>query len=55
MNRIDTWIGGLAEQEVAGGMLGSTFDAVFAIQMMNLQNGDHFYYLDRVPNTQFFV
>ena len=55
MNRIDAWIGGLAEQEVAGGMLGSTFDAVFAIQIMNLQNGDHFYYLGRVPNTEFFV
>jgi Ca2+-binding RTX toxin-like protein len=55
INRIDAWIGGLAEREVAGGMLGSTFDAVFAIQMMNLQNGDFFYYLGRVPNTEFFV
>ncbi len=55
VNRIDAWLGGLAEQEVAGGMLGSTFDAVFAIQMMNLQNGDFFYYLGRVPNTEFFV
>ncbi|MEN9879131.1 MAG: Leukotoxin [Cyanobacteriota bacterium] len=54
-NRIDAWIGGLAEREVVGGMLGSTFDAVFAIQMMNLQNGDFFYYLGRVPNTEFFV
>ena len=55
INRIDAWIGGLAEKEVIGGMLGSTFDAIFAIQMMNLQNGDFFYYLGRVPNTEFFV
>lgn len=55
VNRIDAWIGGLAEREVVGGMLGSTFDAIFAIQMMNLQDGDFFYYLGRVPNTEFFV
>lgn len=54
-NRIDAWIGGLAEKEVVGGMLGSTFNAVFAIQMMKLQNGDFFYYLGRVPATEFFV
>jgi len=53
-NRIDAWIGGLAEREVQGGMLGSTFDAVFAMQMMKLQNGDHFFYLGRVPTTEFF-
>jgi Ca2+-binding RTX toxin-like protein len=54
-NRVDAWIGGLAEREVAGGMLGSTFDAIFAMQMMKLQNGDNFYYLGRVPATEFFV
>ncbi|WP_431305315.1 peroxidase family protein [Sediminicoccus sp. BL-A-41-H5] len=54
-NRIDAWMGGLAEREVLGGMLGSTFDAVFAMQMMKLQNGDHFYYLGRVPTTEFFI
>lgn len=54
-NRIDAWLGGLAEREVLGGMLGATFDAVFAMQMMNLQNGDFFYYLGRVPNAEFFI
>jgi len=53
-NRIDAWIGGLAEREVLGGMLGSTFDAVFSMTMTNLQNGDFFYYLGRVPATEFF-
>jgi Ca2+-binding RTX toxin-like protein len=52
--RIDAWIGGLAEREVVGGMLGSTFDAIFSQQMVNLQNGDNFYYLGRVPATEFF-
>ena len=49
--RIDLWIGGLAEQKVAGGMLGSTFDFIFAIQMIKLQSGDRFYYLDRLVGT----
>ena len=30
-----------------GGMLGSTFNAVFELQMENLQKGDRFYYLSR--------
>lgn len=50
-NRIDLWIGGLAEQKVAGGMLGSTFDFIFATQMIKLQSGDRFYYLDRLAGT----
>ena len=48
---IDLWIGGLAERKVTGGMLGSTFDFVFAMQMLALQNGDRFYYLDRLGGT----
>ena len=30
-----------------GGMLGSTFNFVFEMQMEKLQNGDRFYYLQR--------
>ncbi|MEB3265959.1 MAG: peroxidase family protein, partial [Cyanobacteriota bacterium] len=48
---IDLWIGGLAEDKVPGGMLGSTMDAIFATQMLNLQNGDRFYYLSRLAGT----
>lgn len=51
MNNIDLWIGGLAEQKVAGGMLGSTFDFVFANQLIKLQNGERFYYLNRLAGT----
>jgi Ca2+-binding RTX toxin-like protein len=50
-NDIDLWIGGLAEQKVTGGMLGSTFDFIFATQFLALQNGDRFYYLNRLGGT----
>jgi Ca2+-binding RTX toxin-like protein len=55
-NDIDLWIGGLAESKVIGpggvpGMLGSTFDFVFAMQMRALQDGDRLYYLARLGGT----
>jgi len=50
-NKIDLWLGGLAEAKVPGGMLGSTFDFIFAMQMLHLQNGDRFYYLERLAGT----
>ena len=49
LSGVDLWIGGLAEKKMDfGGMLGSTFSAVFELQMENLQDGDRFYYLSRV-------
>ncbi|MBU1210059.1 MAG: hypothetical protein KJ587_02155, partial [Alphaproteobacteria bacterium] len=54
LNAIDLWIGGLAEAiEPFGGMLGSTFNFVFEIQLENLQDGDRFYYLARVAGLHF--
>ncbi|MGK4359594.1 peroxidase family protein [Ectopseudomonas chengduensis] len=48
LDLVDFWIGGLAEQNMPfGGILGSTFNFVFEVQMENLQNGDRFYYLSR--------
>jgi len=48
LNHVDLWIGGLAERVMPfGGMLGSTFNAVFELQLENLQEGDRFYYLSR--------
>ncbi len=48
INEIDLWVGGLAEKIMPfGGMLGSTFTAVFEAQLENLQDGDRFYYLTR--------
>ncbi|MEI8251920.1 MAG: peroxidase family protein, partial [Synechococcus sp. ELA057] len=46
--RIDAWVGGLAETHVTFGELGSTFDTIFADQMARLINGDRFYYLWRL-------
>lgn len=51
INAIDFWLGGLAEAKVPGGMLGSTFDLIFAMQMIELQNADRFYYLNRLGGT----
>ena len=49
-DRIDLWMGGLAERrnDLAGELLGPTFNAVFQITLENLQDGDRFYYLDRL-------
>ncbi|MGY6215846.1 peroxidase family protein [Methylolobus aquaticus] len=48
LNDVDFWIGGLAEQKIPfGGMLGTTFNFVFEVQMEKLQTGDRFYYLSR--------
>jgi Ca2+-binding RTX toxin-like protein len=55
LNNVDLWIGGLAEAIMPfGGMLGSTFNFVFETQMENLQNGDRFYYLQRLDGLHLF-
>jgi Ca2+-binding RTX toxin-like protein len=54
LNKIDLWIGGLAEKTMAfGSMLGSTFSFVFETTMEDLQNGDRFYYLTRTQGLNF--
>ena len=50
-DKIDSWIGGLAEAHVPGGLLGETFDAVFVAQIQSLMDGDRFYYLYRLFGT----
>ncbi len=56
LNLIDLWIGGLAEKVMPfGGMLGSTFNAIFEAQLENLQDGDRFYYLTRTQGQNFLV
>ncbi|WPO43209.1 peroxidase family protein [Tardiphaga sp. 42S5] len=55
LNNVDLWIGGLAEATMPfGGMLGSTFNFVFEVQMENLQSGDRFYYLQRLDGLHLF-
>ncbi len=51
-DHINSWIGGLAEAHVPGGLLGETFDAVFVAQIQSLMDGDRFYYLYRLFGTQ---
>lgn len=54
LNNIDLWIGGLAERNMPfGGMLGSTFTAIFEAQLEALQFGDRFYYLSRTQGQNF--
>ncbi|MCZ8334987.1 MAG: hypothetical protein O9328_12050, partial [Rhodobacteraceae bacterium] len=51
LNNVDFWVGGLAEKKmVFGGMLGSTFNFVFEVQLEALQDADRFYYLTRLAN-----
>ena len=53
---VDFWVGGLAERlNPFGGMLGSTFNFVFEMQMEALQFGDRFYYLFRNQGQQLFA
>jgi Ca2+-binding RTX toxin-like protein len=55
LNNVDLWIGGLAEKTMPfGGMLGSTFNFVFEVQMEKLQSGDRFYYLQRLDGLHLF-
>ena len=49
VDRIDLWMGGLAEKIAPfGGMLGTTFNYIFEVTLENLQNADRFYYLERL-------
>jgi hypothetical protein len=44
VNNIDAWVGGLAENHVAGGSLGSLFTKVIADQFTRLRSGDRLYF-----------
>lgn len=46
---IDLWIGGLAEQPLFDGPLGTTFSLVLLDFAQRMQDGDRFYYLYRMP------
>jgi hypothetical protein len=41
---MDVWVGGLAEDHVAGGMVGELFATVIAGQFERLRDGDRFFY-----------
>ncbi|EAS51309.1 putative hemolysin-type calcium-binding peroxidase protein [Aurantimonas manganoxydans SI85-9A1] len=54
IDRVDLWVGGLAEKHVLGGMVGQTFWVVLHEQFDRLQEGDRFYYLERFDNFDFY-
>jgi len=50
LDQVDLWVGGLAEMtNLFGGLLGTTFNYVFELQLTELQDGDRLYYLNRTP------
>ena len=50
LDDVDLWVGGLAEMtDLFGGLLGSTFNYVFELQLTQLQDADRLYYLNRTP------
>ena len=51
VNDIDLWSGGLAEDHVAGALVGETFHAIMADQFTRLRDGDRFWY----QNDPFFT
>lgn len=44
VDSIDLWVGGLAEDHVAGSSLGATFHAILTNQFTRLRDGDRFWY-----------
>ena len=54
IDRVDGWVGGLAEQKFEDSLLGSTFWTIIHEQMDRLQEGDRFYYIPRLENLDFY-
>ncbi len=48
---IDLWVGGLAEDPVAGSQLGEVFQAILVRQFSDLRDGDRFWYERDLPNA----
>jgi len=44
VDKVDLWTGGLAEDHVAGAMVGQTFQAIIAEQFQDLRDGDRFWF-----------
>lgn len=52
VDNIDLWIGGLAEDHVAGSSLGETFRTIIADQFSRLRDGDRFWYENVLDGQQ---
>lgn len=51
LSNIDPWVAGLAEEHVAGALVGETFYAIIRDQFIRLRDGDRFWY----ENDPFFL
>ena len=49
VNNIDLWVGGLAEDNVPGALVGVTFHAILKDQFERLRDGDRFWYKIYLP------
>jgi peroxidase len=52
VDKVDLWVGGLAEAHVNGGSLGQTFTRIIADQFQRLRDGDRFFYLNQFHGQQ---
>jgi Ca2+-binding RTX toxin-like protein len=54
IDRVDLFVGGLAETHINGGVVGQTFWVILHEQLDRLQEGDRLYYIDRVEHLDFY-
>lgn len=54
IDRLDLWLGGMLESHVNGGVVGQTFWVILHEQLDRLQEGDRFYYLDRLDDFELY-
>ncbi|TKD50759.1 peroxidase family protein [Sphingomonas baiyangensis] len=55
IDRVDLWVGGMAEAHINGGVVGQTFWVIIHEQLDRLQEGDRFYYFDRIEDFPFYA
>ena len=54
IDRVELWVGGLAEKHINGGQVGQTFWVVLHEQFDRLQEADPFYYINRFDGFDFY-
>jgi peroxidase len=52
VNSIDLWVGGLAEDHVAGSSVGETFQTIIVDQFERLRDGDRFWYQNQFSGKE---
>ncbi len=52
VDKIDLWVGGLAEDHVAGGSVGALFSRILIDQFQRLRDGDRFWYQDNLSGRE---